>query len=252
MALAGSVQPVERKLEEEAMWEQAKQALDQSLARLLSQSASLVPGLLALIMAVVTSIVVAWAIGGILRWTLNAIHFDQRLADWGWPSLAEWSPAHSPALLVSRVASAFVLLIGFLIGVSALDVTLTYDLVHNMVEYMPNLMGAALVLLIGTVLARFLSRSVLIGAVNINLQYARLISVGVKWMVLVLAVAMTLDHLKIAPGIVQLAFGILFGGIVFALALAVGLGAKELVSRSLEREAERTPTETVEEPFRHL
>jgi hypothetical protein len=47
-----------------------------------------------------------------------------------------------------------------------------------------------------------------------------------------------------------LAFGILFGGIVLALALAVGLGSKELVTRSLEREA-KAP-EAVEEPFRHL
>ena len=233
------------------MWDQAKQALDQSMARLLSQSAGLLPGFLALIMALVASIVAAWILSGLVRWSLRAIHFDQRLSA-GWPSLSEWSPANSPALLVSRLVGSVVMMVGFLIGVSALDVTLTYDMVHNIVEYMPNLMGAALVLLIGTILARFLGRSVLIGAVNINLQYARLISVGVKWMMLVLAVAMTLDHMKIAPGIVQLAFGILFGGIVFALALAVGLGAKELVSRSLEREAEKTPTETMEEPFRHL
>src|SRR5258706_11249956 len=120
-----------------------------------------------------------------------------------------------------------------------------------MVAYMPNVMGAILVLLIGTITARFIARSVLIGAVNINLQYARLLSLGVKWMVIVLAVAMALEHLKIAPGIVQLAFGILFGGMVLALALAVGLGARELVSRSLEREG-RDNSETVEEPFRHL
>jgi hypothetical protein len=233
------------------MWEQARQALDQSMARLLSQSAGLLPGFLAMIMAVVGSIVAAWILSALVRWMLHAVHFDQRLAA-GWPVLPEWSPANSPALLVSRIVASVVIIMGFLIGVSALDITLTYDMVHSMVEYLPNLMGAALVLLIGTIVARFLSRSVLIGAVNINLQYARLISVGVKWMMLVLAVAMTLDHLKIAPGIVQLAFGILFGGIVFALALAVGLGAKELVSRSLEREADRTPTETMEEPFRHL
>ncbi|SRR5579871_3867925 len=233
------------------MWEQARQALDQSWARLLGQFAALLPGFLAMVVAIAASFAVAWMLAALLHALLSAMHFDQRL-ERGWPSVSDWSPHHSPALLVTRLAAAAVLIMGFLIGISALDVSLTYDLVHSIVGYMPNLMGGVMVLLIGTILARFLSRSVLIGAVNINLQYARLLSVGVKWMVLVLAVAMTLDHLKIAPGIVQLAFGILFGGIVFALALAVGLGAKELVSRSLEREAEKTPTETAEEPFRHL
>jgi hypothetical protein len=44
-------------------------------------------------------------------------------------------------------------------------------------------------------------------------QYARLLSVGVKWLAIVLRLAMALDHLRIAPAVVQLAFGILFGGI---------------------------------------
>jgi hypothetical protein len=53
-------------------------------------------------------------------------------------------------------------------------------------------------------------------------------------------------------GIIRLAFGILFGGIVLALALAVGLGSKELVSRSLEREAGKTSSQTMQEPVGHL
>jgi hypothetical protein len=70
--------------------------------------------------------------------------------------------------------------------------------------------------------------------------------------VIVLAVAMALEHLRIAPGIVELAFGILFGGIVLALALAVGLGSKQLVVKSLERDAATPPGESIEEPFRHV
>jgi hypothetical protein len=68
---------------------------------------------------------------------------------------------------------------------------------------------------------------------------------------MVCTIAMALDHLQIGSGIVHLAFGILFGGIVLALALAVGLGSKELVSRSLERESSRIPADT-EEPIRHI
>jgi hypothetical protein len=93
---------------------------------------------------------------------------------------------------------------------------------------------------------------VLIGAVNMNLQYARLLSAGVKWLVTVLAVAMALEHLRIAPGIVELAFGILFGGIVLSMALAVGPGSNELVTKSLDRDAKNVPSEDIEEPFRHV
>ncbi len=129
---------------------------------------------------------------------------------------------------------------------------LTSLLVRSVFDYVPNILGALLVLLAGGIIARFLARSVLIGAVNMNFQYGRLLSVGVKWLVIVLAVAMALEHLKIASGIVELAFGILFGGIVLALALAVALNSKELVTKSLERETTKTTTESIEDPLRHL
>jgi hypothetical protein len=73
----------------------------------------------------------------------------------------------------------------------------------------------------------------------------------VRWLVLVLAAAMALEHLGIGGRIVELAFGILFGGIVLTLALAIGLGSKDLVSRSLERQTTKV-TEEEPEPFRHL
>jgi hypothetical protein len=62
----------------------------------------------------------------------------------------------------------------------------------------------------------------------------------VRWMVLIVAASMALDQLGIGRQIVVLAFGLLFGGIIFAAALAIGLGAKDVVGRTLERQIERS------------
>jgi uncharacterized protein YebE (UPF0316 family) len=113
-----------------------------------------------------------------------------------------------------------------------------------LLPYLTHAVGAALLLIAGVVVARFLARSVLISAVNAQLQYARILSLGVKWLVLVLTAAMVLDHLQVGGNIVELAFGILFGGIVLTLALAVGLGSRDLVSRSLESHVEHTGERT--------
>jgi hypothetical protein len=234
------------------MWGQIKQALAQSTVQFLTRLATLLPGVVALILALLVSITLGCILAVIVRRLLAAIQFDQLLTRWGLPSLAELSPANSPSLLVSRATAALVIVAGFLIGVAAIDAEWTSLFVRSVFGYIPNVLGAALVLLVGSIIARFLGRSVLIGAVNLNLQYARFLSVGVKWLVVVLAVAMALEHLRIAPGIVKLAFGILFGGIVFALALAVGLGSKDLVTKSLERDAQRVSNENIEEPFRHV
>ncbi len=233
------------------MWEQVQQALNQSMIRVLNELASLVPGLVALVIAILFSTLLAGVLYFVLRRSLTSLRFDDRLGQWGLSAIAEWAPGKSPTILVSRTAFWVVVLIGFLIGVAAFDSTLTSQLVLQLFTYLPNVAAAIVVLIVGSIVARFVARSVLIGAVNMNLQYARLVSLGVKWMILVLAVAMALEHLAIGGSIVYIAFGILFGGIVLALALAVGLGSKELVSRSLEREASKLPLEA-EEPYRHL
>jgi len=233
------------------MWDQVGQTLSRSTTAMLSRLASLLPGIAALIVALLIAALVAWIVGTILRRSLTGIDFDRRVARWGFPNLQEWSPSRSPARLVTRIVAWIILLIGCLIGISAFDATLTSSLALRLFAYLPHVLAAVLVLAVGNMIANFLARSVLIGAVNMNLQYARLLSVGIKWLVIVLAFAMALEHLSIGGDIIRLAFGILFGGIVLALSLAVGLGSKELVSRSLD-EVSRTSAHNRHEPVGHL
>jgi Conserved TM helix len=232
------------------MWNQVRQALNESSVRVIKQVANLLPGIAALIVALAVSGFLAWIIASVVRHSLRRLNFDDRVGTWGLQSLADWSPSNTPTTVVTRAVWWIIMLLGLLIGISAFDATLTSKFVEHVFSYLPNVLAALILLIGGTFAARFLSRSVLIGAVNMNLQYARLLSVGVKWMVLVLTWTMVLDHLAIGGRIVFLAFTILFGGIVLALSLAVGLGSKDLVSRSLEREASRASE--MESPFRHL
>jgi hypothetical protein len=231
------------------MWTQVSQSLHDSMARVISRIATLLPGILALILAVVIFAVVAWGIAWCVRALLNAMRVDERLVR-GTNAIAEWSPTYTPSVLITRVVFWCIVVVGFLVGLEAFGASSDNALSARLLGYLPNIIGAVVLLLLGNVIARFLSRSVLIGAVNMNLHYARLLSQGVKWLVLVLTV---LDHLSIGAAIVDLAFGILFGGIVLALALAVGLGSRDLVSRSLERETARPTAEAMpEEQFRHF
>jgi len=173
------------------------------------------------------------------RRTLIAAKFDERLAHNPIGPISDWSPANSPTALIARVVFWACVLLGCFIGISAFDAAYPGDaqISNIIIPYLTHSIGAVLLLIAGTVIARFLERSVLIGAVNAKLQYARFLSLGIKWLVLVLTAAMVLDHLQIGGTVVELAFGILFGGIVLTLALAVGLGSRDIVSRSLERTA---------------
>ena len=235
------------------MWQQVAQSLQDSMGRVITKIATLLPGIVAFVLVLLLFIAVAAGLAWLTRRLLAALRFDTRFEQH--PSLAEWSPAQSPSFLVGRVVFWFFVLIGVLVGISAFEAGSSEAGISAYVfSYVPRVVGAIVLLFVGTLIARLLSRSVLISGVNMNLQYARLLGTGVKWMVLVLTAAMALDHLSIGGAIVDLAFGILFGGIVLALALAVGLGSRDLVSRSLEREMAPAPTPLVtrEEQLHHF
>ena len=233
------------------MWEQVRQALNESATRVITGMANLLPGFVALLLALIAAAVVGWLLAFLLKRFLRGIDFDGRVKRMGLDGLTEWAPRQSPTLLVARTAAWLVILVGFMIGVTAFDAALTSELALRLFQFVPDMIAAVLVMTVGMVLARFVARGVLIAAVNRNLHHAALLSMGVKWLVLVLAAAMALEHLGIGGRIVQLAFGLLFGGIVLTLSLAIGLGSKDMVSRSLERQATK-PAEEEMEPFRHL
>ena len=223
------------------MGPQIEFALRQSTQRVLGVLVSFLPGLLVFLVSIFVLTGVGWLLAVICRALLTRLQFDEKLASKRLPgaatSFGDWSPAHSPTLLISRTLLWICIIVGVAIGITAFDAAYQANAQVEMfvLPYITHLIGAVLLLFAGGLIARFLSRSVLISAVNAQLSYARVLSLGVKWLVLVLTAAMALDHLHIGGTIVELAFGILFGGIVFALSLAVGLGSRDLVSRSIER-----------------
>lgn len=245
-----------------SIWHHMSLALHQSLYRVLSLLIAILPGILAFFVALAGFALLGMALSSLLRWGLKAVRFDDRLAKER--GKADWAPSASPTALIARGSFWACFLIGLLVGVSAFDASYAsaVALPFSLLPYLTHAVGAIFLLVAGVVIARFLARSVLISAVNAQLQYARVLSLGVKWLVVVLTAAMILDHLQVGGNIVELAFGILFGGIVLTLALAVGLGSRDLVSRSLETRVDRAGEHGVsatqaqgaglEDPIRHF
>ncbi len=236
------------------MWQQAEKALYDSLTRVLTEVATLLPAVMSLLLAVAICGLLGLLFAWILRRLLVAFHFDDRVKANRSAVLSQWwSPAHGFSLTLSRAVFWTSILLGLVLGIASFDAAYSPSthFAAALYPYLTRIVSAVLILLAGTIFSRFLARTVLIGAVNMNLQYARLLSQGVKWMVLVLAVAMALDHLGIGGNIVEIAFGILFGGIVLALSLAIGLGSKEMVSRSLEQDGPHS-AESATQPVRNF
>lgn len=192
------------------------------------------PNLLAMLLLLATGALVAGAIRLALRFALRRLDVDGFAERSGLRAVATHGGLARPLSDLAALCVAWVVLIAFaLLAVAALDVRVAMDLVARAFAWLPHLLVGLLLLVAGGLVAAFVRRSVLIGSVNAGLASARLVAAGAQTAVLVLFGAIALEQVGLGTSVVLVAFAILFGGVVLALALAFGLAGRELAHEAL-------------------
>lgn len=133
-----------------------------------------------------------------------------------------------PAELVAILAYWFVLVLVLLTAVNTLGLASVSELLHQVLLYLPKVVAAVVVLILGLFFASFLSGIIKTAAANAGLGEAEVLGSLARYAIVAFTVAITLEELGIAPELVRAAFVILFGAVALALALAFGLGCRDL------------------------
>ena len=206
--------------------------------------AHLLPKLLALLTFLALGLAVGWLVRFFLLRVLRAFRFDALCERFGLgSSLAKAGTMQSASNLVGRLAFWIVFLLFAVMGIDALDLTATANMMNAIIGFLPHMLAALLLLFFGILLANFIAEATLIATVNAQIQEARTIANFIRWGVLIFTVAMVLTQLGIAKEIVVSAFSITFGGVVLALAIALGLGGQSIAKDVLEERFHRRKVE---------
>lgn len=212
-----------------------------------------VPNLLAMLVILIMGILLARLVRFLLVKSLTAINFDSWSDRMGFTSLMRkgdfWA---KPTAILGGIVFWLLIIITLMIGLSALKIAGVDSLVEQFFSYVPRAISAALILLIGYVVAGFISQGILIAAVNSGYHYAKILADAIRILLLLLILAMVMEQLKIAPGIVLAAFSILFSGIVTALAIAFGVGGIDAARRMIEKESKEKPSAENKDDIEHL
>lgn len=131
----------------------------------------------------------------------------------------------------------WIVFLGFLLsGIDVLGFTSLEGLLASFWAFVPRLVLAGVILVIGVVVANFAWRATLLAAVNARIPSPRLLSGGVRWLILILTGAMALEQIAVARTVVLTAFAIAFGALSLALAIAFGIGGGGIARRILEHQ----------------
>jgi hypothetical protein len=196
-----------------------------------------------------------WLVALLLKYLVRAIlgltKLDRLSEESGASQVLRKAALPTISELLSR-AFFWVTWVGFaLVGISVLGIPVLHEQISRFFQLLPEVFVAILILFVGALAANFLSRAALLSAVNAGYRAPRLWGASVRFVILILAITMALEQIGLAKETVIAAFSIFFGALMLALALAFGIGGRELARQILERhlgDKNRQESEKEEEP----
>jgi hypothetical protein len=216
------------------MAEMVFQALEQAGRNFVQATLDLLPRTV----LTISIVLVGWLIASMLRYItrtlLTRLGFGRLCARQGLTDLLRAADLPEPERLVAAIVF-WIVWIGFLLsGVDVLGLTAVRGMIDDFVEFVPRLLVAIAILVVGFVFANVAWRATQLAAVNARVPSPRVLSGTVRALVLLLTGAMALDQIAVARTIVLTAFAIAFGAVMFGLAIAFGVGGGGIARRILE------------------
>lgn len=212
-----------------AVLEPLRHFVDQALTFLLHN-------FLAMLVVLLVGVLAAYAARMIVAVLLRLFGFDRFCDRHGVSgTLRTAGIALGPTALAGRVAFWLVMMVFLVFSLAALNIAPMNDLVSRLFIFLPQLLAALVILVLGYVVSVFLQRAALLAAVNAALPRARVLAAAVQGLVLLFTAAMALEQVGIGRSIVLAAFSVAFGSVGLAVALAFGYAARDYARSVLER-----------------
>jgi hypothetical protein len=207
--------------------------ISQSLQRAIDDLLGFLPRLLGFLILLLIGFLVAKALQKVVSLALEKAGTDQALrSGTSGEVVNRVAPDISPAALIGRVAFWFVFLGALSIAISSLGITALNDFLADVFAYLPNIVAAILIFIVAGAVAGLLAR--LIARVLGESPTGKLAATAVPALVMAIAVFMILNQLQIATAIVTITYAAVMGALALGMALAFGLGGREVASRLLE------------------
>jgi hypothetical protein len=219
--------------------------LQDSFAQIFGQ---VVPALLGAGIIIFAGYLLAKVLEKLTERGLRKLGLNRMLQRGGVIQAVERSGTHvNPTRVIANLIFWFVMFAVILLAANALGLDTLANVMGTLVSYIPSVIAAIVIILVGIVLGGFVEGFIAASAGGLH-GGRSLARVG-RGSVILLAVFMALQELGIATEIVTTAFAILFGAVALAMALAFGLGNRDLageVTREWYERYKRERAETME------
>ncbi len=192
-----------------------------------------------LLLAVVI-LIAGWLLAKALKFAvskgLRAINFNVLAERAGIDGFLEQGGVRTDTIgILSLLGYWLAIFAALVIAFNTLGLGYVTDLLVRIALFIPRVIVAVLILAFGAYFARFIDSSITAYGKNVELEDAELLGRLSRYTVMVFVVMMALDQVNVGGDFMRQTFLIILTGIVFALALAFGLGGQKWAAGLLAR-----------------
>jgi hypothetical protein len=185
-------------------------------------------------------VIAGWILARLARFTvvkaLRAVNFNVLTERAGMDSFLEQGGIQSDTTaLFGGLIYWVVILAALIVAFNGLGLTYVTDLLGKVMLFVPKVIVALLILAFGAYFARFVCNTVITYCRNVGIQDSDLLGRFAQYAILGFVILIALDQINVGGEIVRQSFLIILAGVVFALALAFGLGGQKWAAGLLER-----------------
>lgn len=205
-----------------------RETLTGILTEMRDVAVDLVPRILTGVAVLLVGMIVAKIIERVLRGTLSRVHFDTLMDRVGLASVFTRIGIRDPASRALSRLVYYLLLILFVQGAaSAVGLAVVTEAIAAFFAFLPHVIAAVLLLLLGNVVGQFAQRAVEESGRESGIDYAPAMGKAVSAGIMFLVAIMAISQLGIDTDMIRTVVVVSMSGVALALALSFGLGARE-------------------------
>jgi hypothetical protein len=197
-----------------------------------------------LIVGAIVIIVIGWIISNLVarlvRELLARAGADRVFAEHGGAVYGAQSKQFKPSVVASEIVKWIIRFVFLVAAANVLGMPQVSTLLNQVLLWIPNLLVAAVILLVAPLIGRFLRGLIEVGAGNMGFTNAPLLGRIAEMAVIAFAVLIAIDQIGIAADLLNILFMGVVGALALAFGLAFGLGGRDVAARITERWYEGT------------
>jgi hypothetical protein len=207
-----------------------KEKLVTAFSNLADSIIAAVPKIVMGIVLVIASIVAAEIIERVLRYTLTKVRFDSLLGRVGIDrALQRLGIRQQLTVLIPRIVYFLILLLLTKTAVDALGLVAISDAIGAFFSYLPNIVAALLLLILGGTVAQFAGQTISHAAETSGIEFASALGKLVSGLIVFVSAMMAIAQLRIDTEIIRIVTSLVLGGAALAFGLSFGMGTRDIV-----------------------